>query len=169
MMSRKHGNRRLTRRHLVGLGFVAASGLPVRAERLAPEMPAVLAIGGFDACSYFLAADGAPEPGRAAFEYAWNRRTWRFAHAANLAAFRQDPTAYAPRLGGFDPIGVIAGRFVETDPSIFRVLPGSEGARLYLFRNEDRRSAFTADPALVGQAEACWPALRRSTAADPAE
>lgn len=168
-MTRKHGNLGLTRRHLAGLALACAAGLPARAERLGPEPPARVALGGFDAISYFLAGEAGPEPGLATFEFGWNGRTWRFAHAANREAFARDPAAYAPRLRGFDPLGVIAGRFVGADPLVFLLTPGSDGPRLYLFRTLANRSAFAADGSIAEQAEARWPALRNSPDADPAE
>lgn len=167
MMTLKHGKIGLTRRHLAGLavGWVATG--PARGAVLPPDPPAQLALRGFDAVSYFLPGAAGPEPGQTGLEFAWNRRTWRFARAANRAAFAGEPAAYAPRLGGFDPLGVVEGRFVATDPLIFLVAPGPDGGRLYLFRTAAALSAFAADPDLAERAEARWPALRDSSAADP--
>lgn len=169
MIPPKHGNRGLTRRHLVGLALGGTVIGPARAATLPPEPPARLALRGFDAVSYFLAGPDGPVPGLPSQEFAWNGRTWRFAHAANRAAFASGPTSYAPRLGGFDPLGVIAGRFVATDPLIFLVVPSQAGARLYLFRTAENRAAFGADAGLAAQAEARWPVLARSADADPAD
>ncbi|NEU14012.1 hypothetical protein G3T14_18020 [Methylobacterium sp. BTF04] len=168
-MNQKHGNIGLTRRHCVGLGIASVAAAPAWAAQLAPEPPARVALGGFDAVSYFLGGQNSPETGLAAFEYSWSGRTWRFAHPANREAFRAEPAIYAPRLGGFDPLGVIEGRFVNTDPLIFLLVPGPDGSRLYLFRSTANRAAFAADADLPGQAEARWPDLRRSPDADPAE
>lgn len=180
-MNHKHANIGLTRRHLAGLGLtglgltglgltgLGLTALPARAATLAPEPPARLALSGFDAVSYFVAGGDGPATGLAALELAWNGRTWRFARAANRAAFLSDPAAYAPRLGGFDPLGVAAGRFVATDPLIFLVASGAGPARLYLFRTAENRAAFAADPRIAEAAEARWPALRRSSDADPAD
>lgn len=173
MMNPKPGKIGLTRRHLVGSALGGAAAFPARGPAwgatLPPEPPARLALRGFDAVSYFLAGDDGPAPGVPGQELAWHGRTWRFARAANRAAFADDPTAYAPRLGGFDPLGVIAGRFVATDPLIFLIASGPEGRRLYLFRTQDNRAAFAADAGLPDRAEARWPALRISTDADPAD
>jgi hypothetical protein len=149
----------LTRRHL--LRVAAAGGLHAAGARAAtlPRLPAGrIALGGFDAVSYFL--DG-PEAGRAAYEILWDRLTWRFARAANREAFRGDPAAYAPRLGGFDPIGVLAGRLVDADPLIYARLPGPDGIdRLYLCRSDAHRLRLIAEPHLAAEAELRWPTLK---------
>ena len=147
----------LTRRHLLILA-AASTATAARATSLLARPPGPIALEGFDPVSYFL---GAPEPGQVAFEVAWGGRTWRFARAANQAAFRGDPVRYAPRLGGFDPIGVLSGRLVDTDPSIFVCLPDGEGlARLYLLRSAEHRARLSAEPALSDRAERRWPDLR---------
>jgi hypothetical protein len=155
----------LTRRHLLrvaaagGLSALGAGAGPrLRAATLPPLPAGRIALGGFDPVSYFL--DG-PEPGRPAYEHVWAGRSWRFARAANREAFRADPAAYAPRLGGFDPIGVLAGRLVDSDPLVYARLPGPEGGdRLYLFRTDEHRLRVLAEPRLGAEAEARWPGLR---------
>lgn len=151
----------LTRRHLLTRGAAALAGMgggATRAAPLAELRTGPLALNGFDVVSYYL--DG-PVPGRGAFEVAWNGRTWRFAGAGNREAFRRDPALYAPRLGGFDPVGVAAGRLVDTDPLIFARLPGPEGVeRLYLLRNAEHRARLLAEPDIAARAEERWPALK---------
>lgn len=157
----------LTRRHLLSLAIAAPAVSRAGHLRAAPvpdPRQGPIALRGFDAVSYFL--DG-PEPGLAAFEVAWNARTWRFARPGNREAFRRDPAAYAPRLGGFDPVGVAADRLVDTDPLTFALVPGPDGTtRLYLLRNEVHRAQLIADPAVAARAEARWPALRNQIERD---
>ncbi|MCJ2134209.1 hypothetical protein MKK69_09100 [Methylobacterium sp. J-026] len=126
---------------------------PARAEPAGAGF-ALLTLNGFDPVSYFL--EGGPTAGTGRFEVSWGGRVWRFANGANRAAFRDDPAAYAPRLGGYDAAGILEGRLVDADPLIFAVL----GGRLYLFRDAVRRARFLADPGLAGQAEAAWPGLQ---------
>lgn len=114
----------------------------------------LLTLNGFDPVSYFL--EGGPEAGTARFELSWDGRVWRFSSGANREAFRDDPPAYAPRLGGYDAAGILEGRLVDADPLVFAVI----GERLYLFRNSERRARFLAEPGLARQAEAAWPGLR---------
>ncbi|WP_036302466.1 hypothetical protein [Methylobacterium sp. 77] len=151
--------RRLTRRHLVGAMLASCLAAPRRS--LAGQ--GLIALNGFDAVSYFLDPDGPPQPGRAAFEWVWKGRTWRFSRAGNLAAFRDAPSTYAPRLGGYDPIGIVNGRLVDSDPAVFAILPGPAGDALYLFRNGEHRARVVASPAILAAAEDKWPALRMLT------
>ncbi len=140
-----------SRRSVVaGLLAVLASGAQAAPTRIAP-----LALNGYDPVSYFL-PEG-PQPGAARFEAQWDGRVWRFALDGNRAAFLQAPTIYAPRLGGYDAAGILDQRIVDADPALFAVLDG----RLYLFRDNERRERFLADPALARQAEAIWPSLTR--------
>lgn len=115
---------------------------------------ALLTLNGFDPVSYFLS--GGPLAGTGRFELTWGGQVWRFANGANREAFRDDPAAYAPRLGGYDAAGILEGRLVDADPLIFAVL----GERLYLFRDAGRRARFLADPGLAGRAEVAWPGLQ---------
>lgn len=155
----KYRTRGLTRRHLVGAVAASCLGAP----RSASAGQGLIALNGFDAVSYFLDPDGQPLPGRLTLEWIWKGRTWRFSRPANLAAFRDAPSAYAPRLGGYDPIGILDGRLVDADPSVFAILAGPAGEGLYLFRNGEHRSRIVAAPDMVAAAEAKWPALRNLT------
>lgn len=127
----------------------AEEGLPARTRI------ELLTLNGFDPVSYFL--EGGPQAGLARFELSWGGQVWRFSSGANRAAFRDDPPAYAPRLGGYDAAGILEGRLVDADPLVFAVI----GERLYLFRDAGRRARFLAEPDLARQAEAAWPAVRR--------
>ena len=151
----------LTRRDICRLACAAgaaAGAAPARAS-------AGLALRGFDAVSYFLPRG--PVAGTAAFEVAWQGLGWRFAGAANRAAFLGDPAAYAPRLGGHDPAGILEGRLVEADPLVFALL----GGRLYLFRDAARRAHLLAllaeAPDLLERAERAWPGLDRLREPEP--
>ena len=142
----------LTRRKFVVLA-AAATG-PAMAGVPTVDL---LALRGFDAVSYHL--PNGPKAGRAEHEVSWRGRVWRFLGPANREIFRRDPEAYAPRLGGFDPVGVAEGRLVETDPLVFAVAAG----RLYLFRDAGRRERAAVEAALLGEAEARWPGLNGLT------
>lgn len=125
----------------------------VLAQPVATEVT-VLGLQGYDPVTYFL-PEG-PRAGVPQFEASWEGRVWRFANEANRAVFRRDPGVYAPRLGGFDAAGVLDRRLVDANPVIFAILD----QRLYLFRDDDRRARFLAQPALAASAEAIWPRLR---------
>ena len=153
----------------VALAVVLALCSPAPAGALVPALPPVigavetfaehgasgLALSGFDPVSYHL---GRPVPGRADIEHLWGGVAWRFASEANRVAFAANPQAYAPRLGGHDAVAAARGLLVEADPT----LPAVHGGGLYLFRTDDARARFEADPSLGRAAEARWPELRRN-------
>ena len=143
----------LTRRDIAALALMGLAS-PTTAQAASGGS---LRLAGFDPVSYFLPAG--PQAGIAGIEVATERRTWRFASAANRKAFLRDPAVYTPRLGGYDVVGVLDGRLVDADPLVFLVID----ERLYLFRDAKRRARIEADPALVPRAEASWPALQRLT------
>jgi YHS domain-containing protein len=113
------------------------------------------ALGGFDPVSYFL-PDG-PKPGRPDFELIWGGVAWRFASEANRAAFEATPTAYAPRVGGYDAQVASVGRIVDANPALYVISRN----RLYLFRNDANRARFLSDEARALESEAGWQQLRR--------
>ncbi len=121
---------------------------------LSPQTPthalSGLALDGFDPVSYFLA--DAPRPGRPRNETIWGGAVWRFASAANRAAFLAAPEVYAPRLGGNDALAMSEGRTVEASARIAAVV----GDRLYLFVSDAARRMFLEDPLAAARAEAEW-------------
>lgn len=119
-----------------------------------------LGLAGYDPLSFWL--DAQPRPGDPAFELAWGGFAWRFAGEANRAAFRRDPAAFLPRLGGYDAAGIAEGRIARADPTVLLVRED----RLYLFRTPEARALFAAHPDLAAAAEARWPALRTGLVRD---
>ena len=118
-MNQEDGNMWLTRRHCLMLGVLAMSPAGSGVAATPPmRSPDALALRGFDAVSYFIEDGQGPAPGRTMFEFGWQGCAWRFASAANREAFRRHPDAYAPRLRGFDPVGILEGRLVDADPLI---------------------------------------------------
>jgi hypothetical protein len=111
-----------------------------------------LAIYGFDPVSYF--TEGQPAPGAAEFEYRLAGVSWRFRNAGNRAAFATNPEIYAPRFGGYDPLGVARGVATPGHPQLWV----RRDDRIYLFQKAETRAAFIADPGgAVAAAEARWP------------
>lgn len=70
--------------------------------------------------------------GDAEFELEWKGANWRFASAANLAAFRESPEMYAPQYGGYCALAVSQNSTAGIDPSQFTVHNG----KLYLNYNK---------------------------------
>ena len=148
----------------LGLALVAGTALaqertlpPVvgAAEVFATEPFSGLALCGFDPVAYF--ERGAPVPGRAELDTIWAGAAWRFASEANRDAFRGNPAAFAPRLGGYDAVAISEERIVPADPAVFVV----EDGRLYVFRDLASRERALADRSVLQRAEARWPRLRR--------
>lgn len=132
--------------------------LPSVGETMQRDLRTGLALNGFDPVAYQL--EGRPTAGQPQHELIQNGSVWRFASAANLAAFRDAPEIYAPAFAGFDPIGVAEGVAVDSDPSRFAVI----GSRLFLFSSEENRRRFLKDRSLLGMADARWGTVRRSVA-----
>ena len=123
-------------------------------ERVVQNRHSGVAIGGIDPVGYF--TDGIPTSGRPEFEVSAAGAFWRFRNVGNLRMFLARPDVYAPRFGGYDPVDVARGTPVPGSPKIWLI----SGQRLYLFSRQGNRDAFAAEPArLLGEAQACWPAL----------
>jgi YHS domain-containing protein len=124
--------------------------LPHPSELMQSDQRSGLALNGYDPVAYQLL--GRATPGRPDYELTYRGTVWRFASAANREAFRDAPTIYEPAFAGFDPMGVVDGRAVETDPRQFAVI----GSRLFLFRTPEARNSFVGDASLLQSALAQW-------------
>ncbi|GLK79770.1 YHS domain-containing (seleno)protein [Methylopila turkensis] len=140
---------------IVGLcGIVPAAATPGVDERYVSDPANGIALYGYDPVAYF--TDGRAVPGQREHEAEWNGAAWRFASAANMAAFLSAPEVYAPRFGGYDPAAVANGAPAAGHPLIFAV----RGEALYLFRSPGERDAFR-DPR---PAEKAWPRVEAQLA-----
>jgi hypothetical protein len=116
-----------------------------------------LAISGFDPVAYF--TESKAEFGHPEVELNLDGVVWRFTNEGNRGAFAAHPEVYAPRFGGYDPVGIGSDRSVPGHPLIWVVV----GQRLYLFYSEKTRAAFLADPGrIIDTAERKWPNVARS-------
>jgi hypothetical protein len=132
-----------------GSGGIGAS------EIFQQDVASGLALAGFDPVSYFL-PEG-PQAGRSDLEFVWGGVAWRFAREANRAAFEAAPTAYAPRIGGYDAQAACGGRVVDASPFIFVIVRN----RLYLFRDDANRARFLSDESRALESERQWAELRK--------
>lgn len=113
-----------------------------------------LALSGYDAVAYF--TEGGPRLGDAAHTLEWNGAIWRFASAANLAAFRANPEAYAPRFGGYCAWAASQGYIAPGDPAVWRIVDGS----LYLNFNARAQMLWEQDiPGAIARGQANWPRI----------
>jgi hypothetical protein len=115
-----------------------------------------VAVGGYDSVAYF--SQGRPVKGDARYRFTWNGAEFRFASAANLAAFRAAPARYAPQFGGYCAWAVAHGYTASGDPQVWRIVNG----RLYL--NYDRSVARQWErdiPGFIAAANRNWPGVLR--------
>jgi YHS domain-containing protein len=110
-----------------------------------------LAIFGHDPVAYH--TEGVATAGRQRFTAEVGGLAWRFASAANMAAFKASPEPYIPLYGGHDARGVAEGRMVVGDPAIFLLA----GGRTVFFRTVENRDAFARDEKLRRSAVENWP------------
>jgi hypothetical protein len=132
--------------------------LPALGEAMQRDLRSGLALNGFDPVAY--RSEGRATPGLARFELTHRGVTWRFVSAANRAAFSDAPDVYEPAFAGFDGLGVLEGRAIETNPTLFAVV----GQRLVLFRTPENRRNFIARGAAMAQADARWREVYRMIA-----
>jgi hypothetical protein len=126
-------------------------------ERIVADRHRGLAIDGFDPVAYFV--DGKPLPGRGEWEHRFAGATWRFRNEGNRAAFMQNPDAYLPRFGGYDPVGVARGVAVAGNPTLWLLADG----KLWLFYNEAALDEFFNDAGrIAAAAERMWPEVLRA-------
>lgn len=120
-----------------------------------------LAIEGYDPVAYFPEGGGKPAKGDAKFAYTYRGVEYHFATAANLDAFKKDPTRYEPAYGGWCAWAMAEGRKVEIDPKAFRIT----GGRLFLFYTDiftDTRNSWKKDePRYMGQADGHWKTISK--------
>ena len=81
---------------------------------------------------------------------------YRFASAANLAAFRASPSRYLPSYGGYCAWAISQGYTASADPTNWRIVDG----RLYLNYNDEIQRRWEQDiPARIREANANWPSV----------
>jgi hypothetical protein len=133
---------------------VLALARPARAAEPEVFAPGGMALGGTDPVGYF--TRGGPVAGTAANALRWRGAMWYFATAESRAAFEMDPTAYAPRFGGYCAWAVAQGYLAPSLPEAWTIHEG----RLYLNASLAVRRRWLRDiPGFVARAEANWPAV----------
>lgn len=133
----------------------AAPLAPAAAARVWTGLVGDTAAGGYDVVSYF---SGKPVEGSGTHETVWQGARWRFASAANLAAFKAAPAKYAPQYGGHCAWAAANDYRFPGDPKYWRVV----GGKLYLNYNRSVQREWEQDiPGLVAQADKNWPGLAK--------
>ena len=159
-------------RTLLGFGLTVALCLTVGAgpwkaghvaaattERVVVDQRTGLAIHGFDPVAYF--TDAEPKIGLPEFELRHGGAAWRFRNDGNRAAFADRPDVYAPRFGGYDPVGIARGAGRDGHPEIWLIVE----QRLYLFYSAEARQDFEGNSAaILSEAEDNWADVMRTLA-----
>jgi hypothetical protein len=128
-------------------------------ERVVADPQTGFALYGFDPVAYFTL--GEPKTGDDGIEYRFAGVVWLFVNEGNRDAFVAHPEVYAPRFGGYDPLGVARGVATPGHPQLW----ARYGDRIYLFHKEQSRAAFVADPqSAVAAAEERWPQVEKELA-----
>ncbi len=147
----------MSRALLVALWIAVAAALPAAVTSALAKDPiytgtfSSLAVSGYDPVAYF--TQGKPVKGRSDLQHEWQGATWRFADAANLAAFKADPEAYAPQYGGYCAYAMSRGWIVSTDPEAWAIHDG----KLYLNYSTGVRRTWLKDvPGYVERADRHW-------------
>lgn len=146
----------LNRRALIAaVLLLPVAGTIVRPALAAePEVfaPGGLAISGYDPVAYF--TDGRPVMGKSRHALRWRGATWYFATAAAMEAFEMNPSAYAPRYGGYCAYAMSKGAVASTVPEAFTI----HGGRLYLNYSTEVRAIWSEDiPGNIARADQNWP------------
>ena len=138
-----------------GTGLAHAASAQIRTGGAPNLMHAGLGLKGYDPVAYF--TDGKPARGQDGLTASHNGLTWRFATAANLAAFQKEPAKFLPVYGGFCAWGVAQGKLFDVDPATGWMIADR---KLYVFFNADILKLYQADQvALTARAEQNWPKL----------
>ncbi|MCA3256207.1 MAG: YHS domain-containing protein [Alphaproteobacteria bacterium] len=113
-----------------------------------------VAVGGYDAVAYF--TQGKAVKGSANFSTSYKGAEFRFANAADLAAFKANPDKYAPQYGGYCAWAVSQGYTASGDPLVWKVV----GGKLYLNYNEEIGQRWSKNiPGFIAAADKNWPAV----------
>jgi YHS domain-containing protein len=136
---------------LIALGTTAVGSPALAAPEVYVAPFSKVAVGGYDAVSYFA---GAPMKGDAKFATTWKGAEFRFVSAANLATFKADPAAYAPQYGGYCAWAVASGYTAKGDPLAWKVVSG----KLYLNYDAKVQKRWAADIAgNIAKGDRNWP------------
>ena len=141
---------------LVAALFAIIAAAPAIAAESAPSVSGEkgVAIRGYDPVAFFTL--GMPQEGSPEHAYGYEGATSRFTSAENLAAFKSDPTRYAPQFGGYCAWAVSQHYLAPGDPNHWKVVEG----KLYLNANARAKELWEADQAdAIKRGHANWPGV----------
>jgi YHS domain-containing protein len=148
-----------TTKLLLAIGL-ALTPMAIASPALADKAPIWTSIGsnvairGYDPVAYFTL--GRPTEGNATFKATYQGAEFRFASAANRAAFIANPARYAPQFGGYCAWAVSQGYTAGIDPTAWAIVDG----KLYLNYNRTIQTRWAADRAnLITAGNRNWPTV----------
>ena len=113
-----------------------------------------VAVSGYDTVAYFTQDKAVKGTSKYQFDYMGAK--WHFSSAANLAAFKSDPEAFAPQYGGYCAWAIGNNKIAKGDPRQWSRYNG----KLYLNYNAQIKDRWLADKErLVPLADNYWPQL----------
>ena len=134
------------------LSLAAAASLPALAGKDRVYTKGDAAASGYDVVAYFTEQRSVPGSGAHTADY--DGATWRFASAANRAAFEADPAKYAPQYGGYCAYAVSQGYTASTDPEAWKIVDD----KLYLNYSKSVQRKWEANQStFITDANANWP------------
>lgn len=99
-----------------------------------------VAVHGYDVVAYF--NQNRARRGNKPIKERLGMATYYFASRRNRYQFLKDAPKFQPQLGGYGTLALAMGRLEDSDPRAFTIYRG----KLYLFRDEEARAAFSQDP-----------------------
>jgi YHS domain-containing protein len=138
----------------LGVSLLAAVPASAREAEVYTGTFSSLAVGGYDTVAYFKA--GKPVKGAEQFATEYKGATWRFASADNLAAFKANPTAFAPQYGGYCAWAISQNYTASGDPLVWKIVNN----KLYLNYDRTVQANWEKDiPGFIAKADKNWPAV----------
>lgn len=144
----------ITRRRSLAL-LATAAATPLMAEPIYLDGRG-LAMRGYDPVGYFQHQEAIP--GKMDHELVTPEAIWRFNEAANMAAFRETPSAYMPQYGGFCAEGIARGFKRVSDPTVWVMI----GGKLYLHYTIEAQNRWADDiRGNIRAGDENWPGLKK--------
>ena len=108
-------------------------------DRATLEKQATLALGGYDATTYFNLS-GAKQ-GNDAFQAVYHGKRYLFTSEENQQKFANNPTQYLPQFGGLCAHSLVMEKEVSANPAIYTL----QQSKLYMFVSEEARTQWSQD------------------------
>ena len=92
--------------------------------------------------------------GAAEFSTEYEGAQWRFSSAENLAAFQENPLAYAPKYGGYCAWALSQNKLARGNPQNWNIVDG----KLYMNYDDKIQARWAKDiPGFIALADQYWP------------